>query len=322
MHLTLTYPVQSGGRFFTRGNVRGYCFGFNGKERDDEGMGGGGSTYDYGFRIYNPQIAKFLSVDPLTHSYPWYTPYQFAGNKPIAAIDLDGLEEDYKYNAYFAMDETSQSGLSRVEAQQLYQSIIRSQKFLANARDKDVAMGVGLGIALGLGISEGPAVYSVLYRAVTVIWKSPVGKYFRKRTKDAIVDFTAQLFAEGDIEKVDWTGVAANYATPFKGSTGFILNNTLKNSLDAVVDLSIEKGLQYAGGDGDENKSVNNVAVDFFVGQVVDNLAGAYKSYLVGSGLDEKSISKKVKDFGMTVKEYLDNRIKNEMGKTGKDDND
>jgi hypothetical protein len=33
-----------------------------------------------------------LSVDPLTQSYPWYTPYQFAGNMPIRFIDLDGLE--------------------------------------------------------------------------------------------------------------------------------------------------------------------------------------------------------------------------------------
>lgn len=73
----------------------GYRFQFNGKEVDNEGMGGGGSTYDYGFRIYNPQIARFLSVDPLTSSYPWYTPYQFAGNRPIIAIDLDGLEEYY-----------------------------------------------------------------------------------------------------------------------------------------------------------------------------------------------------------------------------------
>jgi hypothetical protein len=32
-------------------------------------------------------------VDPLTRSYPWYTPYQFAGNNPIKFIDLDGLEE-------------------------------------------------------------------------------------------------------------------------------------------------------------------------------------------------------------------------------------
>jgi hypothetical protein len=31
-------------------------------------------------------------VDPLTSSYPWYTPYQFASNTPIQAIDLDGLE--------------------------------------------------------------------------------------------------------------------------------------------------------------------------------------------------------------------------------------
>jgi hypothetical protein len=34
-----------------------------------------------------------LSVDPLTKSYPMLTPYQFAGNMPIAFIDLDGLEE-------------------------------------------------------------------------------------------------------------------------------------------------------------------------------------------------------------------------------------
>jgi RHS repeat-associated protein len=69
-----------------------YRYGFNGKEKDDEGMGGGSQTYDYGFRIYNPSLAKFLSVDPLSNTYPWYTPYQFAGNNPIKFIDLDGLE--------------------------------------------------------------------------------------------------------------------------------------------------------------------------------------------------------------------------------------
>ncbi|MEM6738149.1 MAG: RHS repeat-associated core domain-containing protein, partial [Bacteroidota bacterium] len=47
---------------------------------------------DYGFRIYNPALGRFLSVDPLTSEYPYYTPYQFAGNMPIAAIDIDGLE--------------------------------------------------------------------------------------------------------------------------------------------------------------------------------------------------------------------------------------
>jgi hypothetical protein len=44
-------------------------------------------------RIYDSRLGKFLSVDPLAKSYPFYTPYSFAGNKPIRFIDLDGAEE-------------------------------------------------------------------------------------------------------------------------------------------------------------------------------------------------------------------------------------
>ena len=39
----------------------------------------------------------FIRTDPLFKSYPYYTPYQFAGNTPIAAIDLDGLEQKLSY---------------------------------------------------------------------------------------------------------------------------------------------------------------------------------------------------------------------------------
>ncbi len=49
-----------------------------------------GNQYDYGFRIYNLRLGKFLSVDPLTKSYPMLTPYQFASNTPIWEVDLDG----------------------------------------------------------------------------------------------------------------------------------------------------------------------------------------------------------------------------------------
>ena len=55
-------------------------------------MKGDDSQQDYGMRIYDPRVARFLSVDPIAREYPWYTPYQFAGNMPIAAVDLDGLE--------------------------------------------------------------------------------------------------------------------------------------------------------------------------------------------------------------------------------------
>lgn len=37
--------------------------------------------------------SRFLSVDPIGRQYPELTPYQFASNTPIMAIDLDGLEK-------------------------------------------------------------------------------------------------------------------------------------------------------------------------------------------------------------------------------------
>jgi RHS repeat-associated protein len=75
------------GRTYVNANGK-YRYGFNGKEDDPET-----DLQDYGMRIYNAALGKFLSEDPLTRGYPWYTPYQFAGNKPIRYIDLDGAEE-------------------------------------------------------------------------------------------------------------------------------------------------------------------------------------------------------------------------------------
>ena len=79
-------------RHWVEGDSSGYKYGFNGMERDNE-WNGVGAMYDYGFRIYDPRLSRFLSVDPLTKSFPWYTPFQFAGNNPVFYIDLDGLEE-------------------------------------------------------------------------------------------------------------------------------------------------------------------------------------------------------------------------------------
>jgi len=64
-----------------------YRFCFNGKEDDKET-----GWQNYGFRMYNPVLARFFRVDPIAKDYPELTPYQFASNTPICAIDLDGLE--------------------------------------------------------------------------------------------------------------------------------------------------------------------------------------------------------------------------------------
>ncbi|SCC64365.1 RHS repeat-associated core domain-containing protein [Chitinophaga costaii] len=76
------------------GSAGGYRYGFNGKEDDKEIEG----QQDYGFRIYDKRLGRFKSIDPLAKKYPELTPYQFASNSPIMAIDLDGLEAYAVYN--------------------------------------------------------------------------------------------------------------------------------------------------------------------------------------------------------------------------------
>jgi RHS repeat-associated protein len=74
-----------------------YRYGFNGKENENE-VKGPGNQLDYGKRIYDTRLGKFLSVDPLTESYPWYSPFQYASNTPTFATDVDGLEADKLLN--------------------------------------------------------------------------------------------------------------------------------------------------------------------------------------------------------------------------------
>jgi RHS repeat-associated protein len=78
------------GRRYSAGG--GYRYGFNGKEEDDD-VKGDGNQQDYGMRIYDPRLGRFLSVDPLYQSFPWNSTYAFAENDVVRSIDLDGLEK-------------------------------------------------------------------------------------------------------------------------------------------------------------------------------------------------------------------------------------
>ncbi len=71
------------GRQFNNGNYR---YGLNGKENDNE-VKGTGNQQDYGMRIYDPRLGKFLSVDSLHKEYPWNSSYAFCENRPIDGID-------------------------------------------------------------------------------------------------------------------------------------------------------------------------------------------------------------------------------------------
>ncbi|NME68500.1 RHS repeat domain-containing protein [Flammeovirga aprica] len=69
-----------------------YRFGFNGKEGENAFNGPGDSFahYDFGARIYDSRIGRFLSIDLLWKEYPFYSPYIYASDNPILLIDNNG----------------------------------------------------------------------------------------------------------------------------------------------------------------------------------------------------------------------------------------
>jgi len=68
-----------------------YRYAFQGQERDDE-VKGEGNSYNYTYRMHDPRIMRFFAPDPLEKGYPFYSPYQFSGNRLIDMVELEGLE--------------------------------------------------------------------------------------------------------------------------------------------------------------------------------------------------------------------------------------
>jgi RHS repeat-associated protein len=72
-------------------NSTGYRYSFQGQEHDDE-IKGAGNSIEYKFRFHDPRLGRFFSIDPLTKSYPWNSPYSFSENRVLDGVELEGLE--------------------------------------------------------------------------------------------------------------------------------------------------------------------------------------------------------------------------------------
>jgi RHS repeat-associated protein len=151
-----SFGMAMPGRKYTKPNS-GYRYGFNGKENDND-VKGEGNQQDYGMRIYDPRLSKFLSVDPLTSAFPWYTPYQFAGNKPIKNIDLDGAEE---CGVDVALNRDIKNYLSGKIDEEQYRANI-------NARGIGAIAGVGIVLTVVTAGEVLPLLYNLSIRAA--IW--------------------------------------------------------------------------------------------------------------------------------------------------------
>jgi RHS repeat-associated protein len=131
------------GNQYTGGGMYGtaglYRYGFNGKENDNE-VKGTGNQQDYGFRIQDPRLGRFLSVDPLTKGYPMLTPYQFASGNPIAGVDEDGLEFRY-YSLMYTPGADGKSHLGIDKKIKVLDQVIRTTVIITGIAHPELIVG-------------------------------------------------------------------------------------------------------------------------------------------------------------------------------------
>jgi len=122
------YPF--GGLFGEGTQTSNQPYKYNGKELDRfQGV----DMYDYGARMYDAQLARFHTVDPLAEKYPSISSYAYVANNPLIFIDLDGRKIRLANNYAGGMENIARIAATNLGGQVLSHLIGRNETYTLNS---------------------------------------------------------------------------------------------------------------------------------------------------------------------------------------------
>jgi RHS repeat-associated protein len=237
-----------------------YRYGFQGQEKDDE-IKGEGNSINYKYRVHDPRLGRFLSVDPLSRDYPWNSPYAFSENRVIDAVELEGLE---KYELRFL-----DPNLDNATEQQL--SDFRKTASIPGF----IAFG-----ALGGAVAANFLLPYVI--SGTILYSnSPTGQYATAE----LISFVANLIYEGPNDPIPTPGPGGELGKVLRG-TSKIFKNNLTKILSKSFDNKIGKKIisKVTGSADDAYKKFKSLIGDAKIRETTNEAGQTVKIANIGEG--------------------------------------